>query len=279
MNPTPAKPRIIIAQVLGSGTAEVTDDPFWAMASSGANSISSPPKLKVPKPPHPFPHGIDVVKLSVKRGAETAVALMPPVPMLKFTPAWNPAEVPPTVSSTPSKPVEASPPNVVSVRSWVWLLIVMLVGENAVPGDLRDWFAESPVNVPFDVSKVNTTEKLSPARLPPPNKFSPSVLELTPPTEELTLEIVPLYVTLTMSADAADVRPTNAATAAMHFKEGKFIEDPFNFELRRHDESRGNCIQKVYALISRWVFHFSVVCPKRSFLRFKVNRTLVLRRS
>jgi hypothetical protein len=202
MKPTPQKPRIIIAHVDGSGTAEVTDDPFWAMASSGVNSISSPPKLKVPKLPHPFPHGIDVVKLSVKRGAETAVALMPPVPMEKFTPAWNPAEVPPTVSSTPSKPVEASPPNVVSVRSWVWLLIVMLVGENAVPGDLRDWFAESPVNVPFDVSKVNTTEKLSPARLPPPNKFSPSVLELTPPTEELTLEIVPLYVTLTMSADA-----------------------------------------------------------------------------
>jgi hypothetical protein len=208
MKPTPQKPRIIIAHVEGSGTAEVTDDPFWAMASSGANSISSPPKLKVPKPPHPFPHGIDVVKLSVKRGAETAVALMPPVPMAKFTPAWNPAEVPLTVSCTPSKPVDASPPNV-SVRSWVWLLIVMLVGENAVPGELRVWFAESPVNVPFDVSNVNTTEKLSPARLPPPNKFRPSVA----PDEELTLEIVPVYVTLTMSADADDVKPANAVTA------------------------------------------------------------------
>jgi hypothetical protein len=48
--------------------------------------------------------------------------------------------------------------------------------------------------------------------------------ELTCPDEELTLETVPVYVRLTMSADADEVRAANAATAAMHFKTSAEVE-------------------------------------------------------
>ncbi len=236
MKPTPQKPRIIIAHVEGSGTAEVTavDSSNATAPPVGSKLITSPPKLKVPKPPHPFPQLILVVKSVVKRAGETGVALIV-VPMPKWIPAANPAEF--TISFRPLPPVSASPP-APSVRDWVNPLIVMRVGRNAVtplPVSLRDWPPLLVVKVPFEVSKVNTTLKLSPVRSPPPNKFSPSVA----PDDELTLETVPVYVRLTMSADAGEVRPANAATAAIHFKAGKFIADSFKFELGRHDEING----------------------------------------
>ena len=82
MKPIPQKPRIIIAHVLGSGTAEVTavDSSNATAPPVGSKLISSnpvaSPKWKVPKPLHPFPQLILVVKSVVKRAGETGAALL-----------------------------------------------------------------------------------------------------------------------------------------------------------------------------------------------------------
>ena len=175
----PKKPRIIIAHVEGSGTAAVMPVVVSTVVSCATvNSISSPSTLKLPKPPHPFPQLVVIVLVVAKVAGATGVALIV-VPMPQFVeappiPAKTPFRVP---SPTALPPVEA--PAALSTGPWTrdceWLLIVKTVGKNTPSPEAP----ELTEPVAGDALKVNTTVKLSPARLPPPKKLSESVFPVT----------------------------------------------------------------------------------------------------